>query len=99
MATATKTKTKLMTAEEFMAADLGEGVFELVRGEVQQLPPAMPEHGRVCGNAFFVLETYGRRTKQGYALSNDSAVQTERDPDTVPGRMSAITAKRAGPAR
>jgi Uma2 family endonuclease len=82
---ASATKTKLMTAKEFMAADLGEGVFELVRGEVQQLPPAMPEHGRVCGNAFFVLETYGRRTKLGYALSNDSAVQTERDPDTVRG--------------
>ena len=32
---ATATKTKLMTAEEFMAADLGEGIFELVRGEVQ----------------------------------------------------------------
>jgi Uma2 family endonuclease len=82
---ATATRTKLMTAEEFMAADLGEGVFELVRGEVQQLPPAMPEHGRVCGNAFFVLETYGRRTKLGYALSNDSAVHTEHDPDTVRG--------------
>ncbi len=80
MATATKTKTKLMTAEEFMAADLGEGVFELVRGEVQQLPPAMPEHGRVCTNVGFTLETYGRRTKLGYTLSNDSAVQTERRP-------------------
>ena len=82
---ATATKTKLMTAEEFMAADLGEGVFELVRGEVQQLPPAMPEHGRVCVNTCFLLETYGRRSKLGYALSNDSAVVTERNPDTVRG--------------
>jgi hypothetical protein len=31
---ATVTQTKLLTAEEFMAADLGEGTFELVRGEV-----------------------------------------------------------------
>jgi Uma2 family endonuclease len=82
---ATATKTKLMTAEDFMAADLGEGVFELVQGEVQQYPPAMPEHGRVCVNACFLLETYGRRTKLGYTLSNDSAVVTERDPDTVRG--------------
>ena len=79
---ATVTQTKLMTAEEFMAADLGEGIFELVRGEVVEMPPPMPEHGRVCGNAFFVLESYGRQSGLGYALSNDSAVLTERNPDT-----------------
>src|SRR5262245_35542347 len=82
---ATVAKSKLMTAEEFLASDLGEGTFELVRGEVVKVPPPMPEHGRVCGNAFFVLETYGRQTGSGYALSNDSAVLTERGPDTVRG--------------
>jgi Uma2 family endonuclease len=82
---ATATTTKLMTAQEFMAADLGAGNFELVRGEVVEVPPAMPEHGRVCGDVFYVLETYGRQTGRGYALSNDSAVQTERNPDTVRG--------------
>jgi Uma2 family endonuclease len=82
---ATATTTKLMTAEEFMSADLGEGIFELVRGEVHELPPPMPEHGRICGNTSFVLESHGRQTKLGYALSNDSAVLTERDPDTVRG--------------
>jgi Uma2 family endonuclease len=85
MATAMQPQTKLLTAEEFMAADLGEGTFELVRGEVIEVPPPMPEHGRVCGNTFFVLETYGRQSGRGYALSNDSAVLTERDPDTVRG--------------
>ena len=76
---------KLLTAEEFMAADLGEGTFELVRGEVVEVPPPMPEHGRVCVNVGFVLETYGRQSGLGYALSNDSAVVTERGPDTVRG--------------
>jgi len=82
---ATVTKTELMTAEQFMAADLGDGAFELVRGEVVEMPPPMPEHGRVCGNAYFVLESYGRQSGLGYALSNDSGVLTERDPDTVRG--------------
>ena len=85
MATATQPQPKLMTAEEFMAADLGDGTFELVRGEVVEVPPAMPEHGRVCGNTFYVLETYGRQSGRGYALSNDTAVLTERGPDTVRG--------------
>ncbi|MGC1722577.1 MAG: Uma2 family endonuclease [Isosphaeraceae bacterium] len=80
---ATDVKTKLLTAEEFMAADLGEGTFELVRGEVIQVPPPMPEHGRVCINVGFALESYGRQTGYGYALGNDSGVVTERGPDTV----------------
>jgi Uma2 family endonuclease len=82
---ATASQTKLLTAEEFMAADLGEGTFELVRGGIIEVPPTMPEHGRVCGNSYFVLETYGRQSGHGYALSNDSAVVTERGPDTVRG--------------
>ena len=82
---ATDVKTKLLTAEEFMAADLGEGTFELVRGEVIQVPPPMPEHGRVCINVGFALESYGSQTGYGYALGNDSAVVTERGPDTVRG--------------
>jgi Uma2 family endonuclease len=82
---ATDVTTKLLTAEEFMAADLGDGNFELVRGEVIQLPPPMPEHGVICVNVAFVLAKYGRETGYGYALSNDSAVVTERGPDTVRG--------------
>jgi Uma2 family endonuclease len=85
MATANQPQTRLMTAEEFMAADLGEGTFELVQGEIVEVPPPMPEHGRVCVNTVFVLEAYGRQSGRGYALSNDSAVLTERGPDTVRG--------------
>jgi Uma2 family endonuclease len=82
---ATATQTKLLTAEEFMAADLGDGTFELVRGVVIEVPPQTPEHGLVCANTSFALETYGRQSGRGYTLSNDSAVLTERGPDTVRG--------------
>ncbi len=82
---ATATQARSLTAEEFMAADLGEGTFELVRGEIVKMPPPMPEHGRVCVNVGFVLESHGRRSGLGYTLSNDSAVLIERGPDTVRG--------------
>jgi Uma2 family endonuclease len=82
---ATVTQTKLLTAEQFMAADLGEGTFELVRGEIVEVPLAMPKHGVVCANVCGTLWAYGRKSGYGYALSNDSAVVTERDPDTVRG--------------
>jgi Uma2 family endonuclease len=45
----------------------------------------MPEHGVVCANVAGTLWDYGRKSGFGYALSNDSAVLTERDPDTVRG--------------
>ncbi len=82
---ATASQTKLMTAEEFMAAELGEGRFELLRGEVIEVPPSMPDHGLVCANVAGVLWDYGRHSGYGYVLSNDAAVQTEHDPDTVRG--------------
>jgi Uma2 family endonuclease len=82
---ATVAETKLLTAEEFMAADLGEGIFELVRGGIVELPEPTTEHGRVCVNVVYALESFGRQTGLGYAISNDSAVLTERDPDTVRG--------------
>jgi Uma2 family endonuclease len=82
---ATVAETKLLTAEEFMAADLGEGNFELVRGKVVFIPPGTPEHGLHCGNVCFALESYGRKTSYGYAISNSCPVLTERGPDTVRG--------------
>jgi len=76
---------RLMTALEFMEADLGDGTFELVKGEVVRMAPPSPEHGRLCSNVGFVLESFGRRSGLGYTLCNDSAVQTRRAPDTVRG--------------
>ena len=82
---ATVAPAKLMTAEEFMKADLGEGTFELVRGEVIEVPPSMPEYGVICLNVGATLWNYGKKAGHGYPLSNDSAVVTERGPDTVRG--------------
>lgn len=81
---ATVARTKPLTAEEFMAADLGEGLFELVRGEIVAVPPTMPVHGRVCMKAGRILDTFGMESGLGYCIS-DSAMATERGPDTVHG--------------
>jgi Uma2 family endonuclease len=82
---ATDVKTRPITAEEFMEMDLGEGMHELVRGEIIDVPPPMTEHGIVCVNVGAILWNYCRRTRIGYIAGNDSAVVTERDPDTVRG--------------
>ncbi|MEO6810028.1 MAG: Uma2 family endonuclease [Isosphaeraceae bacterium] len=82
MATTTR---RLITAEEFLDMDLGEGFHELVRGEVIEVPPPKHPHGRVCMKIGYRLEFYGRESGYGYVLSNDTAVVTERGPDTVRG--------------
>jgi Uma2 family endonuclease len=82
---ATTEAKKLITAEEFLKMDLGSGIHELVRGEVIELPMPMPKYGRICFKTGFFLETFGEETGHGYVLSNDSAVLTERGPDTVRG--------------
>ena len=81
----TASQPRLMTAEQFLDADVGDGTFELIHGEVVRMAPTSPEHGLICGNVAGLLWDYGRRTGLGYMLSNDSAVLTQRGPDTVRG--------------
>jgi Uma2 family endonuclease len=90
----TATMTRPMTAVEFAEwVNLPENVnkwFELVRGEVIELPPPMKVHGRVCINVAFALETYSRQRRKGYVTGNDSGVILEREPDTVRGPDVAV---------
>jgi len=74
-----------MTAEEFMNADLGEGLHELVRGKAVHLSLPHYEHDSICYHPAGLFQEYERRTGYGHEASNDSAIRTERDPDTVRG--------------
>ena len=82
---ATIPKNRMMTADEYMEADLGDGHFELVRGEVVELSPPYSDHGYVCLTLGSLLFIYGKESGWGYGLSNDASVQTQRNPDTVRG--------------
>ena len=90
----TGTTTKLMTAEEFCdwvhQPENDNKWFELVRGEVIELPPPYKPHGVVCGNVSWVLGSYIRQRRKGYVASNDAGVILERDPDTVRGPDVAL---------
>jgi len=71
---ATATTTAPITADEFLKMDLGDGLHELVRGEVVEVPSPEYEHGQTCANGVLVLHGFGRRTGHGHAASNDSVV-------------------------
>ncbi|MBX6313628.1 MAG: Uma2 family endonuclease [Isosphaeraceae bacterium] len=76
MATTTKPR---ITAEEFLRMDLGEGLFELVRGEIVKLPPPEYWHGLICINIGTLLHDFGRRTGHGHVATNDSAIGISED--------------------
>ena len=81
--------TRRMTAEEFADwVQLPENAnrwFELVRGEVIELPPPMKPHGAVAVNVVRVLANHAYANAKGYCTCNDAGVILERDPDTVRG--------------
>jgi Uma2 family endonuclease len=85
MATTTDPRPKtLLTAEQFMEMR-GDGSYELVRGEVIEVSPGNYLHGVVCSKVDRRLGSYGEETGYGYTLTNDTAVCTERGPDTIRG--------------
>jgi Uma2 family endonuclease len=85
----TATATARMTADEFLDfvhRPENEGRwFELVRGEVIELPPPTKIHGVVSMNVAGQLWMYTRQQRKGYITTNDAGTLLERDPDTVRG--------------
>ncbi|APW63627.1 hypothetical protein BSF38_05201 [Paludisphaera borealis] len=82
MATAEQT---LLNAEEFgLRPDIGRPE-ELVRGKIVMSPPPNRRHGYTCAEIVFHLRRFLEDQKLGRVYSNDSAIVTERNPDTVRG--------------
>ncbi len=86
---ATATPLRLMTAEEFYEwvhrPENADRHFELVSGEVIEMPPPGVRHGVVCGNVAWILGSFVRQCNRGYVCSNDMGIILERAPDTVRG--------------
>jgi Uma2 family endonuclease len=92
--TTTTATTKRMNAEEFCdwvhRPENANKWFELVRGEVMELPPPMKLHGAVAVNVVGLLRAYTIERNKGYVTCNDAGVILERDPDTVRGPDVAL---------
>jgi Uma2 family endonuclease len=86
--------TQKMTAEEFCdwvhRPENDNKWFELVRGEVIELPPPFKRHGAVCVRVSTLLSLFVEAQPRGYVTGNDSGVILERDPDTVRGPDVAV---------
>jgi Uma2 family endonuclease len=82
MATVTET---LLTAEEYARLPENDRPSELVRGRVVEMNPPTPRDGQICVNIAYILRQFLETKELGRVVSNDSAVITERNPDSVRG--------------
>jgi Uma2 family endonuclease len=73
------------TVERYAARPPSGHPEELVRGRIVTLCQPTRRHGQICYKAARVLGDYVEDQDLGHVLSNDSAVITRRDPDTVRG--------------
>jgi Uma2 family endonuclease len=70
--------------------------FELVRGEVMELPPSNKMHGFVCANITRLLGNYTFEQGRFYVTGNDFGVLLERGTDVTRGPDLALYDDAAG---
>lgn len=79
------TATRLITAEEYARLPDRGVPTELVRGEIVEMNPPYPRHGRICSRIDRIIGRYLDEHDIGELYTNDAGIITERDPDTVRG--------------
>lgn len=76
-------RTRSMTAEELFALPEGDVQYELVRGQLREVPMAGWQHGSVEANIIGILINDSVARGTGRTVSGDTAFVLARDPDTV----------------
>lgn len=74
----------LLTAAEFTARYANIHA-ELVKGIVKEYPGPWPKHGFICSTAAWILKNHVMQNDLGRVATNDSWIQTGKNPDTVRG--------------
>jgi Uma2 family endonuclease len=82
MSSAAEATTQLLTADD-MLDRTGQGRWELVRGEVREMPPAGWEHGRCVLRLTLRLGNYVEAQGLGEVIGGETGFLISRHPDTV----------------
>ncbi|HEY2911493.1 MAG TPA: Uma2 family endonuclease [Gemmataceae bacterium] len=75
----------LMTAEEFVRLHGDESRVELVKGRFVRYPMPGAIHGQVCGTAYAIIRDFVKPRELGRAMTNDTFIRTNKDPDSHRG--------------
>ncbi len=77
---------QMLTAEEFgrMPNPVDGSKQELVKGEIEEMPPPKARHGMVQSEIAWLLKNFVKPRKLGWVVTESGTI-LERDPDTVRG--------------
>jgi Uma2 family endonuclease len=91
---------KLMTADELLRLPDDNMRHELVRGELQTMPPSGAEHGEIILNISGPLHEFVKRKKLGKTYGAETGFIIETQPDTVLAPdVSFVSKDRIPPSR
>ncbi len=79
----TTTQTKRITAEELSALPIDGYRYELVEGELKQMPPAGEEHGYIAAEIAAELRNYVKAQGLGRVYAAETGFKLRSAPDTV----------------
>ena len=87
------TAPRLLTANDLLAmADDGKR-YELVRGELVEMPPSGIAHGIVVDNIDWPIGAFIRRNNLDFVRTSETGIYVEQNPDTVRAADYAIIAR------
>jgi Uma2 family endonuclease len=79
------TTVAVLTAEAYAKLPEAGRPTELVRGQVVEINPPAPKHGKICLQVGRFIGNFAETHDLGHVVGNDAGVVTERNPDTVRG--------------
>lgn len=89
---------RLLTIEDYLAQPDDGRRTELVRGQIVEMNLPRPKHGKICQNIAARMFLHADEHHLGHVVSNDAAIITSRDPDTMRGADVAFYSFRRVPA-
>ena len=87
------TAKKLLTADDLLAMPDDGKKYELVGGELIEMPPPSFMHMVVTGNIGWLMATFNRQNDLGFVDGPEAAAYIEQEPDTVRAADYALIAR------
>ena len=78
-----RTRKTLFTADELIRLPRGKCRYELVKGDLYEMPPAGGRHGSVAMSIGALLYAHVRANQLGEVFAAETGYTLRRDPDTV----------------
>jgi Uma2 family endonuclease len=89
----TKTISTQLTAEALWQLAQDEHRYQLIKGELKQMSPAGPRHGRIAMRLGALIEQHARQNNLGFVYAAETGFKLQENPDTVRAADAAFIAQ------